>query len=240
MPVITSLGLLVYALVPTFFPQYAYVGIVVGTVIFSVSAGLSEVLLSPIIAAVPSENPQKDMSLLHSLYAVGIFSMIVFSTLVLKLIGNENWMYLTYFWAALPVITSVMFCLSPFPDMQGHGEAGGKKGKGLGLALFVACILFGSWAENTMNSWISGFMEQALHIDKTLGDILGMAMFAVLLGAVRIWYARYGKHINIVLLVACWVPRSAIWWRAFPGPWSLPSSPVWRLAFSPVSSGPAP
>lgn len=201
MPLLTCLGLLVYAIVPTLWPRFAYGGFLLGTVIFSVAAGLSEVLLSPLIAAIPSEHPERDMSLLHSLYAFGVLAVVAVSTLVLRLIGNENWMYLTCFWAALPVITSVMFCLSPFPDMQGHGEAGGKKGRGLGLALFVACIFFGSWAENTMNSWISGFMEQALHIDKTLGDILGAAMFAVLLGLVRIWYSRYGKNINAVLLI---------------------------------------
>ena len=201
MPLLTCLGLLVYATVPTLWPEHAYLGFLTGTVIFSVAAGLSEVLLSPLIAAIPSEHPERDMSLLHSLYAFGVLAVVAVSTLVLRLIGNENWMYLTLFWAALPVITSVMFCLSPFPDMQGNAETVGKKGRGLGLALFVACIFFGSWAENTMNSWISGFMEQALHIDKTLGDILGATMFAVLLGLVRIWYSRYGKHINIVLLV---------------------------------------
>ena len=80
MPVLTSLGLAIYAIVPTLFPQLAYLGLVVGTVIFSVSAGLSEVLLSPMIAAIPSENPQRDMSFLHSLYAFGVLFMVVFST----------------------------------------------------------------------------------------------------------------------------------------------------------------
>lgn len=57
MPLITALGLAVYALVPTLLPQHAYAGLLLGTVIFSVSAGLSEVLLSPVIAALPSEKP---------------------------------------------------------------------------------------------------------------------------------------------------------------------------------------
>ena len=46
MPCLTTLGLLIYAAVPTFFPQIAYVGLVVGTVIFSIAAGLCEVMLS--------------------------------------------------------------------------------------------------------------------------------------------------------------------------------------------------
>lgn len=69
MPLITSAGLMIYALVPMFLPRYAYAGLLVGTLVFSVSAGLSEVLLSPVIAAIPSDTPQRDMSLLHSLPA---------------------------------------------------------------------------------------------------------------------------------------------------------------------------
>ena len=40
MPLLTSAGMFVYALVPTFFPDMAYLGLVLGTIIFSVSAGL--------------------------------------------------------------------------------------------------------------------------------------------------------------------------------------------------------
>ena len=202
MPLLTALGLGLYAVGPMLCPQAAYGFFLGGTVIFSVSAGLSEVLLSPIIAAIPSDRPEREMSLLHSLYAFGVLFVVLVSTLVLRLIGNENWMYLTLFWAVLPILSAVLFMLSPIPNMGGHagdrGERAGKKT--VGLALCVACIFFGSCAENGMSNWISGFMEQALHIDKTLGDILGVAMFAVLLGAVRIWYARWGKNIVKVLL----------------------------------------
>ena len=206
MPCITSLGLFIYALVPNFFPQYAYIGLIVGTIIFSISAGLSEVLLSPVIAAIPSDNPQKDMSMLHSLYAFGFFTMVLISTLFLKFFGNENWLYLVLFIGVLPLTAAVMFKISPFPDMS--EEASQKKNKEknknrtIGLALCVGCIFLGSCAENTMSNWISTYMENALNIDKALGDILGMAMFAILLGITRITYAKYGKNISKFLLVS--------------------------------------
>ena len=82
MPLITSLGLVIYALIPMLFPNVAYLGLLIGTVIFSVAAGLSEVLLSPTIAALPSDDPQRDMSTLHSLYAFGVFTMVVISTVL--------------------------------------------------------------------------------------------------------------------------------------------------------------
>ena len=205
MPMITSAGLLIYALAPTLFPNHAYAGLLLGTVIFSVSAGLSEVLLSPVIAAIPSETPQKDMSLLHSLYAFGVFTVVVVSTLFLKLFGSQNWMYLTVFLAILPIFAAVLFMLSPMPDMTTADETKtnlkGTKKRTVGLILCVGCIFFGSCAETAMSNWISGFMETALHIDKALGDILGMATFAILLGLARISYAKYGKNILRVLFV---------------------------------------
>lgn len=204
MPLITSAGLLIYALIPNLFPQYAYAGLLVGTVIFSVSAGLSEVLLSPVIAAIPSDNPQKDMSLLHSLYAFGVFTVVVISTLFLRIFGADNWMWLTIFWAVLPVTAAVTFMLSPMPDMsESSSSEEGTKGTGrrtLALAICVASIFFGSCAENSMSNWVSTYMENALQVDKTFGDILGMATFAILLGIARISYAKFGKNIMRVLL----------------------------------------
>lgn len=204
MPCLTALGLLIYALVPNFFPEYAYWGLVAGTILFSVSAGLSEVLLSPTIAAIPSDNPQRDMSMLHSLYAFGVFTVVMVSTLFLRFFGNENWMYLTIFLALWPLLASVLFFLSPMPSMQSESterrdSKAGKHAK-IGLALCVGCIFFGSCSENTMSNWISGFIENALHIDKTLGDILGMAMFAILLGMTRILYAKFGRNVGKMLL----------------------------------------
>lgn len=204
MPLITSAGLLIYALSPMLFPQNTYIGLLIGTVLFSVSAGLSEVLLSPVIAAIPSDNPQKDMSLLHSLYAFGVFTVVVISTMFIRIFGSANWMYLTVFWAALPIIAAVMFMISPMPEMDVTASPDGAKGtkkRTLALALCLGSIFFGSCAENVMSNWVSTFMENALRVDKTLGDILGMAMFAILLGVARISYAKFGKNIMKILLL---------------------------------------
>lgn len=204
MPLITSLGLAIYAAFPMIFPEHAYLGLLIGTVIFSIASGLSEVLLSPMIAAIPSDTPQKDMSMLHSLYAFGVFTVVVVSTFFLKLFGTENWMYLTFFWAALPILASILFAISPMPNMEPAHNSEGAKGtarRAAGLALCVGCIFFGSCAENAMSNWISSYMENALHLDKAVGDILGVAMFAIVLGIVRITYAKYGKNIIKMLLV---------------------------------------
>ncbi len=204
MPLITSLGLFLYALIPSLFPKAAYAGLLIGTVLFSVSSGLSEVLLSPTIAALPSDNPQGDMSLFHSLYAFGVLCMVLITTLFFSVFTESNWMYLLFFLAFLPVAASLLFWISPIPDMAKEASvtrAEKTRRRAIGLALCTACIFFGSCSENAMSNWISGFMENALGIEKSIGDILGLAIFAVLLGAARISYAKYGKNICRVLLL---------------------------------------
>lgn len=204
MPLITTLGLALFALLPLWFSNQVYMGLVIGTVIFSVSSGLAEVVLSPTIAAIPSENPQRDMSLLHSLYAFGVFSVVVISTLFLKIFGNENWQILTLFLASWPIVATLLFACAPKPDISSSEPSArscATKRRVIGLALCFGGIFFGSCAESAMTSWVSGFMETALGIDKALGDVLGLAMFAILLGLTRIAYAKFGKKILPTLLV---------------------------------------
>ena len=203
MPVLTTIGLLTYALVPNIFPQYAYLGLVLGTVIFSMSAGLGEVLISPVVAALPSDNTERDMSALHSLYGYGVVFVIVISTLFFNLFGTENWLYLTMFFAFLPLITCFLYCISPIPDLSFSGEKREKadKYRKIGIMLCFFCIFLGGASENSMTNWISVYMETALGIPKTAGDILGLMAFAVLLAVTRTLYAKYGKNISKVLLL---------------------------------------
>ncbi len=202
MPLLSALGLIIYAIVPWLLPQYAYAGLLVGTVIFSVASGLDEALLSPTLASLPSDNPQRDMSILHSMYGYGLAVIAVISTLFLQFFGTENWMYLTLLWAIPPLIDFVLFRVSPLPEITIHQENGGQisKKRTTGLLLCAAVIFLGSAAENTMTNWISVFMENALQLPKALGDTLGLVTFALLLALARTLYARYGKRIFPVLV----------------------------------------
>lgn len=203
MPLLTALGLGAYTVLPVLFPQNAFWGLSIGTVIFSVASGLCECFISPIIAACPSENPERDMAKLHSLYAWGVFSVVIISSAFLTLFGAENWMYLTLFFAALPIISSVMFFFSSIPDMKSSNQNIKIKHskKTLALGLLFACIFLGSASENVMTNWISGFIENSLQISKKWCDIIGLALFALLLGLTRTLYSKYGKNISRVLLL---------------------------------------
>ncbi len=204
-PLITALGLCIYALIPMLFPQYAYAGLVVGTFIFSVAAGLCEVLVSPIVAALPSGTPEKNVSVLHSLYGYGFVGVVLVSTLFLQFIGNKYWMYLTFFWALLPIIASVLLMTSPVPNMkmeQNDAKTEKSSERTKGLLLCMLCIFLGACAENTMSNWISVYTETALSIPKAWGDILGMSLFAILLALTRTAYAKKGRNIFKTLMIS--------------------------------------
>ena len=200
-PVIAVAGFGLYALLPVLFPQYAYLGLALGTVIFSAASGLAEVLISPVIAALPADDPDREMSKLHSVYAWGVVGVVIFSTVFLLLAGHESWPWLTLILMSVPALSAVLFAGSEIPHMDTPEKATGalKLLKNKGLWLCVLAIFLGGSAECTMAQWCSGYIEQALGIPKVWGDLFGVALFSVMLGTGRTLYAKIGKNIGKVL-----------------------------------------
>ena len=200
-PVIAVAGFGLYALLPVLFPQYAYLGLALGTVIFSAASGLAEVLISPVIAALPADDPDREMSKLHSVYAWGVVGVVIFSTLFLLLAGHESWPWLTLILMSVPALSAILFAGSENPHMDTPEKATGalKLLKNKGLWLCVLAIFLGGSAECTMAQWCSGYIEQALGIPKVWGDLFGVALFSVMLGTGRTLYAKIGKNIGKVL-----------------------------------------
>ncbi|MBE6559970.1 MAG: MFS transporter [Ruminococcaceae bacterium] len=201
MPVLTVIGLSLYAIWPFFFPQAVYAGLVIGTVIFSASGGLAEVLISPVIAAIPSEEPDREMSKLHSIYAWGVVAVIILSTLFLVAFGNENWQWLALLFVSVPLVSVILFAGAEIPAMETPEKASGALAllKNKGLWMCVCAIFLGGAAECTMAQWSSGYLERALGIPKVWGDICGVAFFSVMLGLGRSLYAKIGRNIGKVL-----------------------------------------
>lgn len=202
-PVLTAVGFVLFAVLPLLFANMAYVGILIGTVIFSASSGLTEVLVSPAIAAIPSENTERELSALHSAYAWGVVGVVLFSTAFLWIFGRELWWVLALIFTVIPLISSAMFWGTEIPQMETPERASGavRLLKNRELWLCVVAIFLGGAAECTMSQWSSGYLEGALGIPKVYGDVFGVAAFALMLGIGRTLYAKYGRNIEVFLLV---------------------------------------
>lgn len=202
-PILATLGLMMYSLSPFIFANNIYVGLVIGTVIFSAAGGFCEVLISPVIAAIPSENPEHEMSKLHSVYAWGVVGMIIVSSIYLYFVGSESWYWLTLAFTVVPLFSAFLFLRSELPALETPEKMSGVLSylKNKTLWLCVAAIFLGGAAECTMAQWCSGYLEKALGIDKIWGDLFGVALFAMMLGLGRTMYSKFGKNVSRVLFL---------------------------------------
>lgn len=204
-PIIAIAGLAMTALAPVLFPNAVYLGLVIGTVVACAASGLCEVLISPLIAAIPAENPDREMSKLHSVYAWGVVGMVVVATAFLWLVGTKHWQWLIALMTLVPVLAGILFFRAKIPPMQTPEKTAGAVRflKDKTVWLCIAAIFLGGASECTMAQWASGYLEQALGLPKVLGDLLGVALFAVALGFGRTLFSKIGKY-----------PSRAILWGA--------------------------
>lgn len=202
MPLVAIVGFVIFALAPLF-KGNEYLALLVGTVVFSFASGLAEVLLSPIIAAIPSKDPDREMSKLHSIYAWGAVAVIVISSLFLYFVGQSYWQLIVFALLVVPFTSFLLFMGAQIPEMQSPDRTLNVSAhlKNKTLWISVAAIFLGGVAECTMAQWASGFLEGALGIDKIWGDLLGVAMFALMLGLGRTVYSKIGKNLEAVLLL---------------------------------------
>ena len=199
-PLLTVLGLLIFTLLPTLQPQFAYVGFVIGTVVFSASSGLAEVLLNPVIASLPSDNTERDISMLHSTYAWGAVGVVLVGALSILAIGADGWQWIVLFMALVPLCSFFLYSGQTLPEISTgeRSEGGISIFKNKQLWLCAVAIVLGGAIECTMAPWCSSFTEVALGMPKIYGDIFGVAMFSVMLGLGRTLYTKYGKNIEQV------------------------------------------
>ena len=200
-PILTIIGLFVYSIWTLIFPDNVYIGLVIGTIIFSAASGLCEVLISAVIAAIPAKDPDREMSKLHSVYAWGVVFVIIVSTLFILLFGTHNWQYLVFIFMLIPVSSVILYSGTKIPDMETPERVFGvlQLLKNKRIWLCFTAIFLGGASECTMAQWASGYLEKALNIPKVWGDILGVALFSVMLGIGRTLYSKIGKHIARVL-----------------------------------------
>ena len=200
-PILCTIGLLFYSLCPPLLKGHEYYALLIGTIIFSASGGFGEVLISPVIAAIPSKDPDREMSKLHSIYAWGVVGVVLFATVFLSIFSSKYWQILMIILTLIPMFSAVMFKFSEIPAMQTPEKVSGALAylKMPGVWACVLAIFLGGAAECTMAQWCSGYIEGSLGIDKVFGDIFGVALFAVMLGLGRTLYSKIGKNIAPVL-----------------------------------------
>ncbi|MBN1623570.1 MAG: MFS transporter [Clostridia bacterium] len=200
--IFVAAGFIFFAISPLFMKN-PYVGFIMGTFLFSSGGGLLELLLSPTVNAIPSESKSASMSLVHSFYAWGQMGVIILTTLFLFIFGRQSWPFIMILWAVPPALNALLFSRVPFGPAvpEEHREGILKHIKNRFFIAAVFAIAFGGASELVISQWSSAFMEKVMYIPKALGDISGMAMFALMLGIGRLLHGKYGKHLSLYTLM---------------------------------------
>ncbi len=196
--VLSAVGLALLAVLPEVLPN-PFIGILIAVVLYAMGAGLIEVLISPIVEACPFENKDGVMSLLHSFYCWGSVGVILGSTVFFAVFGVENWHILALLWAVLPFVNTFNFLKCPIERLMEDGE-GMRMGQLLQMPLFwlMALLMVCSGAsEISMAQWASAFTESAMGVSKTIGDLAGPCLFAVLMGISRVFYGKMSEKMDL-------------------------------------------
>ncbi len=189
-----------------FFPLILppYTGLLIATFLNAVGGGLLEVLVSPMVEALPSEHKEREMSLLHSFYCWGHMAVVILSTVYFLLFGIQNWRYLPLLWALVPLMNGWVFIKAPLCTLAEAGRTL-SVGKLIRMPLFWLMFLLmicSGASEQAVSQWASLFAEEGLRVSKTLGDLLGPCAFALLMGISRVMFSRGGLSIHRALFLS--------------------------------------
>lgn len=197
--VLSAAGLVLLTILPEILPSH-FIGILISVTVYAAGGGLLEVLVSPLVEACPSDNKEKAMSMLHSFYCWGHAGVVLISTLFFYTAGIENWKILALAWSLIPIVNAFVFTKVPIASLIEDGEKGLRLKELFSLKvfwiLFIMMVCAGA-SEQAVSQWASTFAEEGLGISKTAGDLAGPMSFAVLMGASRLFYGKYGDRINL-------------------------------------------
>jgi len=205
--------------------DFPFEGLIFSSVLYAVGGGLTEVVISPIVEACPTDEKSAAMSLLHSFYCWGQVMVVLLSTLFFVLFGVENWRFVAIFWSLIPIFNAIFF--SRLDLYQLEPEGGSIKIRGLlktGIFWLLAMLMLCAGAsEMSMSQWASTYAQAGLGVSLEVGGLLGPCLFALLMGAARAFYAKFSDKINLIAfmifscclcvagyLLACFSPVPAL------------------------------
>lgn len=194
----SALGLIGLGIFPYIFPN-PLSGLVFAIFLYAIGGGIIEVLISPIVEALPNEAKASAMSLLHSFYCWGHVGVVIISTIYFKMVGIERWSYLTFLWAVIPFLNAIWFMKVPINTFGDEETKLSLKEifKLQHFLLFLILMICSGAAEQAISQWASIFAEAGLQVSKTMGDLLGPCSFAILMGTSRAFYGKFGEKINL-------------------------------------------
>lgn len=194
-------GLVFLAILPEVMTD-KFLALSVAVSVTAVGGGLLEVLISPITEACPGEDKAGAMSLLHSFYCWGHMGVVILSTLFFMIFGIDNWRILALVWAVIPLFNLILFRFVPLGSLSADREekqSAAALFKNKTFLVMIVIMFCAASSEQSVSQWASAFAEKALGVSKSVGDLAGPMLFALLMGSARAVHGSLGNKIKISL-----------------------------------------
>lgn len=195
---IAFLGLSCLGILPNIMKN-SYLGIIISIILSAIGSGITEVIISPIVESIPGEKKTAEMSLLHSFYCWGQVLVVLLTTILIRVLGDNSWYIVPILWAVIPLVNTINFITVPIkPNLTKEEKT--PFFKMLFSKQFILCIVImicSGASEIGMSQWSSYFAEDGLKVSKMTGDLLGPCLFAIFMGTGRMIFGFLGEKINL-------------------------------------------
>ncbi len=192
-----ALGLCALGFLPNVMSN-AYLAISISVVIYAIGSGLMEVLLSPMVEILPSDNKGGSMCILHSFYCWGQAFTIIVTTVLIGKFGGTNWNFIPFIWAVIPFLNSLSFLKVPILEPAADVKLASFKSlfKRRQFRAYMIMMLCAGASEIAMAQWASLFAQRGLGVSKAVGDLAGPCVFAVFMAIGRVYYGANAKKLS--------------------------------------------
>ena len=218
--VLTVLGLAGMAASQTFALLLAMVFVV------GFGAGMLDMILSPIVAALNPERRTAAMNWLHSFYPVGAVVTIFLGTLALAF--DVGWRVVCGLSIVLPLGLTLAFLPMRFPELVNDQDGRTSIWELCAKPWFLialAAIFMGGATELGMAQWLPAFAETSLGFSATVAGV-GLLLFSIAMALGRMAVGMLEASANAYAIMAAGSLLSVVFFLLG----AFLESPVWALA----------
>ncbi len=187
--ILTVVGLAGMSLSQNYIMLLAMMGLI------GLGAGVLDMILSPVVAALNPDSRSSAMNWLHSFYAVGAVVTILIATLALA--AGLGWRTVCWLVMPLPLVLIVSFIPLRFPPMitdQGRIRFRDLVKKS-GFLIALAAIFLGGATELGLAQWLPAYAELSLGFSKEVAGT-GLLLFSIAMALGRMVIGAAGNRIS--------------------------------------------
>ena len=178
-----------------------YHAVLAASLLLGIGAGVLDMVLSPIVAALQPDRRQAAMNMLHSFFCSGAMVIIGLASLALYL--NLSWRILAAIVGVWPVVVGIGFMRVPLPTLVAQGDVRTPMRTLIQRPTFLlalAAILLGGSTEVGMAFWLPAYAERTLGYSPEAAG-LGLMGFTMAMTIGRLGIAALPRSLGPVKLM---------------------------------------